>query len=112
MTYLIAGAVVLLLGIAGQMLSIATELTVLRARAQAAADAAALSAAWESVPGAAAQPHEQAAAFARANGAEVVECLCDPGATAMQVTVRLGDAEARARAVFDPELLRPALPPH
>ncbi|MDP9224483.1 MAG: D-alanyl-D-alanine carboxypeptidase family protein [Actinomycetota bacterium] len=79
-----------------------------RARAQIAADAAALAAAGESAPYGQAAPAAEASAFAAANGARVVECLCEPGATAMQVKVSLGSAVAEARAVLDPSALRPA----
>jgi zinc D-Ala-D-Ala carboxypeptidase len=79
-----------------------------RGRAQIAADAAALAAAAESGPYGHGDPELQAANFARANGARLVECLCDRGATAMQVEVAIGDVSAKARAVLDPSLLRPA----
>jgi hypothetical protein len=79
-----------------------------RARAQTAADAAVLAAAAESGPYGGGDPKLQARRFASANGAGVVECLCDRGATAMQVKVTLGQVSAQARAVLDPSLLRPA----
>jgi D-alanyl-D-alanine carboxypeptidase/Putative Flp pilus-assembly TadE/G-like len=79
-----------------------------RARAQTAADAAVLAAAAESGPYGRGDPKLQARRFAAANGARVVECLCDRGATAMQVKVTLGPISAQARAVLDPSLLRPA----
>jgi uncharacterized membrane protein len=79
-----------------------------RGRAQTAADAAALAAAAESGPYGHDQPTEQARIFAEANGARLVDCLCDRGATAMQVKVSVGAASAEARAVLDPSLLRPA----
>lgn len=78
-----------------------------RARAQTAADAAALAAAAESGPYGTGQPQLQAQRFASANGARVVACLCQPGATAMQVKVSLDRVSAQARAVLDPSLLRP-----
>jgi hypothetical protein len=78
-----------------------------RARAQTAADAAALAAAAESAAFGHAAPAAQARRFAIANDARIVECLCEPGATAMQVKVSLGGVTAQARAVLDPSALRP-----
>lgn len=79
-----------------------------RARAQAAADAAALAAVAESGPYGGNDPEIAATEFARLNGARVLSCTCPTGATAMQVEVAIGDTRAQARAVFEPELLRPA----
>ena len=78
-----------------------------RAHAQVAADAAALAAVATSVPGRSGDPHVEAARFAGLNHARLIDCWCRPGATAVQVEVALGEVHARARAVFDPELLRP-----
>ena len=76
-------------------------------RAQAAADAAALAAIAESASlGAGAHPYE-ARRFAEMNGAELISCLCYPGATAVQVEVSFEGARARARAVLDADLLVP-----
>ena len=83
------------------------EVTTERTRAQMAADAAALAAVATSVPGLTADPRDVASRFARLNGARLIDCWCRPGDTAMQVEVALGRVSARARAVFDPELLRP-----
>ena len=80
------------------------------ARAQTAADAAALAAIAESAPGGSGQPEAQARRFAAANGARLVECLCTPGSSAMQVRVAVGDAAATARAVFEADLLVPLVP--
>src|SRR5688572_6443891 len=79
-----------------------------RVRAQTAADAAALAAIAESGPYGGDDPEIAADEYARLNGARVISCTCPAGATAMQVEVAVGDARARARAVFEPELLRPA----
>ncbi|MEA2509670.1 MAG: zinc D-Ala-D-Ala carboxypeptidase [Actinomycetota bacterium] len=79
-----------------------------KARAQTAADAAALAAVAESGPYGRGQPAQQARSFAEANNARLLECLCEPGATAMQVKVAVGRIAAEARAVLDPTLLRPA----
>lgn len=83
------------------------EVTSERVRAQIAADAAALAAVARSVPGFVGDPTTAASRYARLNGARLVDCWCRPGATAVQVEVALGRVRARARAVFDPELLRP-----
>jgi hypothetical protein len=79
-----------------------------RARAQAAADAAALAAVAESGPYGGNDPEIAATEYARLNGARVISCTCPTGATAMQVEVAIGETRARARAVFEAELMRPA----
>ena len=79
----------------------------LRARAQAAADAAALAAVAESAPPGDGDPAGAARRFATLNGGRLVECLCEPGGTAMQVRVEVGGVLADARAVFDPSALVP-----
>jgi hypothetical protein len=79
-----------------------------RTRAQTAADAAALAAIAESGPYGGGDPNIAATEFARLNGARLISCTCPLGATAMQVEVAVGETTARARAVFEPELLRPA----
>lgn len=76
-----------------------------KSRAQTAADAAALAAIAESGPYGNDQPEQQARSFAVANGGRLVDCLCEPGATAMQVEVVVGRITAEARAVLDPTLL-------
>lgn len=79
-----------------------------KARAQLAADAAALAAVAESTLYGGGQHERLAADFADANGARLVECLCEPGATAVQVRVELDGIVAEARAVFDPSKVMPA----
>ena len=79
-----------------------------RARAQTAADAAALAAVAESSPSGEGRPVEAAADYAERNGARLVKCYCDDGATAMQVLVSVDGVLAEARAVMDPSLLAPA----
>jgi secretion/DNA translocation related TadE-like protein len=76
--------------------------TVHKARADTAADAAALAAADALASGGTSDDAEIAARrVARANGALLVWCACT-GRSA-EVTVRLGDAQARARAeIGDP----------
>ena len=105
----------ILLGAIGVMLALflsvftvdlATAST-LRARAQLAADAAALAAVAESGPYGEGLHDQAAARFADANGAQLLECLCEPGATAVQVRVAVGDVVADARATFDPTMLMP-----
>jgi hypothetical protein len=78
-----------------------------RARAQAAADAAALAAAAESLPGFRGAPTAMARRFAQANGAVLLACVCEHGATAMQVEVEVDGVEARARAAVDPTRVLP-----
>ena len=79
-----------------------------KAAAQTAADAAALAAVAESAPYGEGEPSRVAETFAASNGAHLVSCWCEPGDTAMQVEVVVDNVVARARAVFDPSLLRPA----
>lgn len=79
-----------------------------RARAQTAADAAALAAVAESTSYGSGNPQSAAERFAHLNDAELVRCLCEPGATAVQVTVSVEGVLAHARAVFEPDLVGPA----
>ena len=81
----------------------------LRGRAQAAADAAALAAVAESGPYGRGVPEREADIYARRNGATLIECRCEPGASAVQVAVAIDDVVARARAVIDPEAIAPAV---
>lgn len=79
----------------------------LRTRAQTAADAAALAAVAESAPSGGGDPVAAATRFAEMNGGHLVECLCESGATAMQVRVETGGILADARAIIDPNALVP-----
>jgi secretion/DNA translocation related TadE-like protein len=76
-----------------------------RLRAQAAADAAALAAAQELLLPMADSPRTAAEELARRNGARVVMCRCEPGASDVQVEVAMDgsgrDVGAVARAVVD-----------
>lgn len=107
MTYLVAGVCGLWLAVWVSAAGVIGRSAELDARAQAAADAAALAAVAEVAPGGDGRPASAARRYAAANGGSVVECLCRPGATAAQVTVVVGDLQATARAVFDPSLVRP-----
>lgn len=78
-----------------------------RTHAQLAADAAALAAVAESAPYGDGQPEEQAESVARANGAELLACLCPAGGTAVQVKVAVDDVTAEARATLDPAAFFP-----
>jgi D-alanyl-D-alanine carboxypeptidase-like protein/putative Flp pilus-assembly TadE/G-like protein len=84
------------------------EAVSLKARAQTAADAAALAAVAESGPYGRGIHEVVARRYAGANGARLVKCLCDRGATAVQVEVAVEGVEASARAVINPELFMPA----
>ena len=79
-----------------------------RAHAQTAADAASLAAVAESAPYGGGDPLSVARDFAEANGAELIECLCDVGSTAMQVTVEVDGVIAKSRAVIDVDAMMPA----
>jgi Flp pilus assembly protein TadG len=92
------GAFFVELGIAGSA----------KARAQLAADSAALAAAAESGPYGSSRPERTARRYAEANDASLIECRCVPGATAVQVSVDVDGVVADARAVFDPTMLGPA----
>lgn len=107
MTVLTAGIVSLLVALALTGISLVGEASALDTRAQSAADAAALAAVAESVPGRSGRPHAFAQRYAELNGARLLECICPAGATAVQVRVAVGDVIARARAVMDPSLLGP-----
>lgn len=84
------------------------RISAVKGRAQVAADAAALAAVAESSLYGGGQHRQQAAWFAHANGGRLLECLCEPGATAVQVRVAVDEVVAEARAVFDPTKLMPA----
>lgn len=107
MTYLVAGITALWISVSSWFIGAVIVATGADSHAQAAADAAALAAIAESLPGGGARPQLEALRFATANGARLLACLCVPGATAVQVTVAVGRAHASARAVFEPDLLRP-----
>lgn len=78
-----------------------------RERARVAADSAALAAVAEVAPYGDNAQASVAREYAEANGATLVDCVCDPGAEAVQVTVAVEGVEATARAVLDPALLGP-----
>jgi hypothetical protein len=85
-----------------------TTTYVQRTRAQTAADAAALAAVAESTPYGSGDPRAAAERFAALNDAVLVRCLCEPAATAVQVTVAVDTVLAHARAVFEPGSVLPA----
>ena len=108
MSVLVASVATALALIFGGYAARLSTAAVIRARVQLAADAAALAAVAESGPNGRASHEEVAGRFARSNGARLVECWCEPGATSVQVRVALGEATAEARAVLDPAALAPA----
>ncbi|CAN5751779.1 hypothetical protein BH20ACT23_BH20ACT23_19590 [soil metagenome] len=95
---LMCGTIVVALGGAAQT----------RARAQTAADAAALAAVFESGPYGSADPEQRAHEYARHNDARLTDCVCVPGATEMEGEVALDGFKARARAVIELDKLTPA----
>jgi hypothetical protein len=109
MTILVAGLTSLIVLAVGSGIGDVGGAASSKARAQLAADAAALAAVAESAPSGEGRPFEAATEYALANGARLLECLCDAGATAMQVVVAVDGVEAEARAVMDPSLLAPAV---
>jgi D-alanyl-D-alanine carboxypeptidase/Putative Flp pilus-assembly TadE/G-like len=80
----------------------------MRARAQTAADAAALAAVYESGPYGIANPEPIAREYAQLNGARLLECDCAAGASEMEVEVAFGGFTARARAIIEVDKLAPA----
>ena len=66
-----------------------TRVVAARARAQTAADAAALAAAQELIAPSVRSPEELAREYAARHGATVVDCDCEAGADEVVVTVRL-----------------------
>lgn len=119
---LVAASVISLMVIAALTLAALGRMAQASEQAVAAAEAAALAAAPRTFPslGLAGSPHEAAAETARANGAELVSCICmiddswAPRAVRVVVTVPVplpvvGDTVVKrsARAEFEPvELLR------
>lgn len=85
-----------------------SHVSALRSRAQTAADSAALAAVAESSAYGRGLHEPAAREYAHANGAELLECLCETGATAAQVRVQVDGVVAEARAVLDPEAIVPA----
>ena len=79
----------------------------LREQARAAADGAALAAVAEAAPYGRNAQESQARRYASANGARLVDCICEPGAEAVQVTVEIGGVRASARAVLDASRFSP-----
>jgi secretion/DNA translocation related TadE-like protein len=80
-------AAVALAGVVGAFSADLSRVMTARARAQTAADAAALGAAQELLMPSGPSPVDVARDFAERNGARLVSCVCDPGATEAVVTV-------------------------
>lgn len=108
MTLLLGTLGVMLTFLLGAFVADLAGASALRTRAQLAADAAALAAVAESGPYGDGEHERTAARFAAANGARLLECLCEPAATAIQVRVAVADVVADARATFDPAMVVPA----
>ena len=105
MTVALAGLVTtLMIAITGFVGALANA-SEARTRAQLAADAAALGAIYASVPGASGTQEDAARRYADANGAELVECMCEDGSSAVQVKVSFDGVIARARATLNPNML-------
>lgn len=94
---------------AGALVAAVGSATELDARVQMAADAAALAAVAESAPYGRGIPIQVARRYAEANGAELLRCRCDGGATSMEVTVGIDGATARARSIIDSRLFAPLI---
>jgi Flp pilus assembly protein TadG len=86
----VAGAGIIAVLVMLLLLSVdAAHLLAAAARAETAADAAALGAAQELAFSTGSTPEAQAQRFAAANGAELVSCACAQGSTEAVVTVRV-----------------------
>jgi hypothetical protein len=107
-TLLFAGAVFFFSMLLGSFVVQVGQVAAHAARAQTAADAAALAAVAESTPYGAGTPVSAAERMAELNGAELLECLCELGATAAQVEVSVDGVVRAARAIFDPDAVGPA----
>lgn len=108
MTLLVGSLVSLLVVVFGHFIDDLGRVVHDRARAQTAADAAALAAIAESGFYGSGAPEPAARRYAHMNGARLSECLCRPGATSVQVEVEIGDVRAEARAAVDPQRFAPA----
>jgi secretion/DNA translocation related TadE-like protein len=102
----------------GALIADVARASVGRARAQAAADAAALAAAQELVLPSGRGPMDAATEYAARNGARLISCRCPEGATEAVVVVGLEislpglgitrTVRATARAVVDPFFAQPS----
>lgn len=91
-------------GFVGQMSARADS----RARAQTAADAAALAAVAEWAPYGGGSPYAAALHFAQLNDGDLRRCECDSGTSTVEVEVEVDGVSATARAFVDVTLLMPA----
>lgn len=107
MTLLVGALATTLTVLLGSFAADIAETSGTKARAQLAADAAALAAVAESAPYGGNEPQQEAALAARANGARLISCLCRAGGTAAQVRVAVDDVVADARATIDPAAFYP-----
>jgi hypothetical protein len=108
---ILIGSVALLMTLTfGAFFSDLAGATTAKARAQLAADAAALAAVHESGPYGGAVPRAAAERFARRNEATLRDCDCLQGATEMQVEVEVDGVVAWARAEIEPGLIGPLGP--
>jgi hypothetical protein len=105
--FVLVGCTAIVLALAGFVQDV-TGLVRARARAQLAADSAALAAVAEAAPYGTNDPEGAAVDFAEANGARLLRCTCEPGGTAAVVEVSVDGVTAQARAVIDPEMFGPA----
>ncbi|MGH2754447.1 MAG: D-alanyl-D-alanine carboxypeptidase family protein [Actinomycetota bacterium] len=108
MTIIIAAFTLTLSLLLGTFVSDVGRVIATRARAQLAADAAALAAVAEGGPYGAGDATMVAREFAEANGAELVRCECPAGTEVVQVEVTIDGVTASARAAIDPSLFGPA----
>jgi secretion/DNA translocation related TadE-like protein len=84
---LVAAALLLVMGVLALLSVDVLQVLAAKDRAQTAADAAALAAAQELVIPSETPPGDFAREYAADNGATLVSCACEPGATEVLVTV-------------------------
>jgi D-alanyl-D-alanine carboxypeptidase len=107
-TVVVAGLMLTLTLLIGTFLGELGGAVASRARAQLAADAAALAAVAEGAPYGDGVGSIVARRYAEANGAELIDCICADGTEGVQVEVEFAGVRASARAVLDPSLFGPA----
>lgn len=107
MTIIVAALAMLLTMTLSTRIVDASDLTTRRARAQAAADAAALAAVAEGTHYGRGSYEQVAETYAELNGATLLDCICVAGSYRVEVTVELDDIEATAAAELDPSALKP-----
>lgn len=111
MTVLVSGIFLCLSLLLGGLELAAAHASSLQARAEVAADASALAAVAEAGPYGFGRPAATAGRYANLNGGRLLGCVCRVGASSVTVTVAVGPAQARSRAIFDASAMQPGSAP-